>query len=78
MAEDVSDFVRAARLVLANPEKYRLAYTADVLAERSWERQAEVLLSVYNQIADASPIARKHLPFVVAEPKPIAEENSDK
>jgi len=75
VAEDVSDFVRAARLVLADTKKYRSAYTSDVLAERSWERQAEVLLSVYNQIADASPIARKHLPFVVTEPKPIAEEN---
>ena len=71
IAEDVDDFVRTAKLILAEPEKYRAAYTDEVLLERSWERQADVLLSVYNRIARAEPIARAHLPFVISEPKPL-------
>ena len=73
IAEDVDDFVRAAQLILADPEKYKAAYTEEVLMERSWERQAEVLLSVYNRIARAEPIARTHLPFIISEPKPLPE-----
>jgi glycosyltransferase involved in cell wall biosynthesis len=73
VAEDVEDFVRAAKLVLANPNRYRAAYTAEVLSERSWERQAEILLDTYNHIAGVSPVARAHLPFVVTEPMPIPE-----
>ncbi len=73
IAEDVDDFVRAAKLILADSEKYKAAYTDEVLMERSWERQAEVLLSVYNRIARADPIVRPHLPFVVSEPKPLQE-----
>ena len=68
IAEDVADFVRAAKLVLADPGKYRAAYTDEVLSERSWERQAEILLSTYNMIAHATPTARAHKPFFVTEP----------
>ena len=68
IAEDVSDFVRAAKLVLADPAKYRAAYTDEVLSERSWERQAEILLNTYNTIAKATPVARTHMPFIVTEP----------
>jgi len=68
IAEDVSDFVRAAKLVLADPAKYRAAYTDEVLSERSWERQAEILLNTYNTIAKATPVARTHMPFFVTEP----------
>jgi glycosyltransferase involved in cell wall biosynthesis len=68
IAEDVADFVRAAKLVLADPDKYRAAYTDEVLAERSWERQAEILLATYNKIAGAEPAARTHKPFLVSEP----------
>ena len=73
IAEDVDDFVRAAKLIFANPEKYKAAYSDEVLMERSWEGQAEVLLSVYNRIAHADPIARTHLPFIISEPKPLQE-----
>jgi glycosyltransferase involved in cell wall biosynthesis len=72
IAEDVADFVRAAKLVLADPAKYRAAYTDEVLAERSWERQAEILLSVYNKIAQAQPTAKDHMPFLVTEPVLLA------
>jgi len=71
IAEDVDDFVRAANLILTEPEKYREAYTAEVLAERSWERQAEVLVSVYNEITNSAPIAKEHLPFFISEPQEI-------
>ena len=71
VAEDVADFTRAAKLVLGNPTKYRAAYTDAVLAERSWERQAEVLLATYNRIANAEPQARDHKPFFVTAPKTL-------
>jgi glycosyltransferase involved in cell wall biosynthesis len=71
IAEDVDDFARAARLILADPGKYRAAYTQEVLSERSWERQAEILLGVYNQIAKATPTPRSYLPFVLSEPTPV-------
>jgi len=51
-ARDVADFVRAVRAVLADPKRYRAAYDGpDVpLAEWTWERQAEVLDSVYARL----------------------------
>ena len=73
IAEDVDDFVRATKLVLADPAKYRAAYTVQVLSERSWERQAEILLDTYNQIASATPTAQPHKPFVVSKPKLLEE-----
>jgi len=73
IAEDVVDFVRAAKLVLADSAKYRAAYTPEVLSERSWERQAEILLATYNSIASAAPTARTHMPFLVTEPVLISE-----
>lgn len=71
IAEDVDDFVRAARLILSDPAKYRATYTPEVLAERSWERQAEVLVDLYNDIAGAAPEARTHTPFLISEPEEI-------
>ena len=71
VAEDVDDFVRATENVLNNPKKYRSIYTPEILAERSWERQAEHLLAVYNRIADAAPVAREHRPFSLSEPARI-------
>jgi glycosyltransferase involved in cell wall biosynthesis len=68
VAEDVGDFTRAAKLILDNPDKYRAAYTPEVLAERSWERQANILLDTYNSIAGASPQARTHMPFILTNP----------
>ncbi len=73
IAEDVEDFVRVAKLVLANPAHYRSAYTAEVLSERSWERQAEILLATYNEIAGVAPTARAHMPFVITEPVVLQE-----
>jgi len=73
IAEDVDDFVRAAKLVLNDPVNYRSAYTEQVLSERSWERQAEILLGACNQIAGASPTAQPHRPFVVSKPKLLKE-----
>jgi glycosyltransferase involved in cell wall biosynthesis len=73
IAEDVEDFIRAAKVILADPAKYRAAYTEQVLSERSWERQAEVLLTTYNEIASANPQAREHRSFIVSDPIPIRE-----
>jgi glycogen(starch) synthase len=65
IAEDVSDFVVAVKKVLANKTKYQSAYSDEVLRERSWERQAENLVAIYNRVANAQPIARVHMPFAV-------------
>jgi glycogen(starch) synthase len=70
IAEDVADFVRATKLVLANPSQYSSVYTEEVLLERSWERQAENLIRIYNEIANAAPMARAHKPFKLSEPVP--------
>lgn len=65
IAEDVVDFTAVVKKVLANKAKYQSAYTDEVLRERSWERQAENLVAIYNRIAKATPTARAHLPFAV-------------
>lgn len=70
IAEDVADFVRATKLVLDNPVKYGSVYTDEILQERSWERQAENLVRIYNQIANAAPTVRTHKPFKLSEPVP--------
>ncbi|MFE9201834.1 glycosyltransferase family 4 protein [Micromonospora sp. NPDC007230] len=50
-AQDVADFVRAVRAVLADPARYRAAYDRPGLLERwTWERQAEVLDGVYTRL----------------------------
>jgi glycosyltransferase involved in cell wall biosynthesis len=67
LAEDVDDFVRAAKLILAAPEMYRTAYTPEVLAEHTWEGQAEILVNLYNTIASVKPSPRAYKPFLVEE-----------
>ena len=50
-AENVEDFVRAVRSVLADPNNYREAYrTPGLLEEWTWENSANVLDSVYEKL----------------------------
>jgi glycosyltransferase involved in cell wall biosynthesis len=70
-AEDVPSFVAAAKKIFAEPDLYRKKYTDSVLAERSWERQGEVLVSTYNQIAGAIPTARTPMPFTITKALPL-------
>ncbi|WDZ87819.1 glycosyltransferase family 4 protein [Micromonospora cathayae] len=50
-AQDAADFARAARAVLADPERYRAAYDRPGLLENwTWERQAEALDRVYTRL----------------------------
>ncbi len=65
IAQDTADFARAVNVVLAAKAKYVDVYTSEVLSQRSWERQAEHLVAIYNKIADVSPEVRKHLPFEI-------------
>lgn len=65
IAEDVVDFTVAIKRVLADKASYQKVYTPQVLAERSWELQAQNLIKIYNQISGASPVPREHLPFTV-------------
>jgi len=64
-AEDVADFVTATQKILANQKKYRNVYTKSVLGQRSWERQAKVLVDLYNKLAGVKPKPRKAKPFTV-------------
>ena len=50
-AENLRDFVRAVKAVLAAPERYRQAYeTPGLLEEWTWERSADALDSVYERL----------------------------
>ncbi|HKE67340.1 MAG TPA: glycosyltransferase family 4 protein [Micromonosporaceae bacterium] len=52
-ADDVADYVRAMRAVLADPAKYRSAYDAPGLLDSwTWEAQAEALDGVYRSLLD--------------------------
>ncbi|QGN49576.1 glycosyltransferase family 4 protein [Micromonospora sp. WMMD558] len=58
-AEDVPDYVRAVRAVLADPARYQAAYDRPGLLDGwTWEAQAEVLESVYRRVRpDLAPPA---------------------
>ena len=75
VAENVASFVEAAKKVLGNLDKYRAAYTPEVLYARSWSRQAEVLLDLYAKlVADAGlkPISDGVHEFVLGEVKTLS------
>jgi glycosyltransferase involved in cell wall biosynthesis len=53
-AQDVADYVRAVRAVLADPQRYRAAYDAPGLLDGwTWEVQAEILDRVYRRLMTA-------------------------
>jgi hypothetical protein len=50
-AQDVEDYVRAVKAVLADPERYRAAYDDPGLLEKwTWEAQADVMDEVYSRL----------------------------
>ena len=50
-AEDLDDYVRAVRAVLADPQRYRAAYDKPgQLEEWTWAKQAEILDGVYARL----------------------------
>ena len=60
-ADDVEQYVRAVSAVLAEPKRYRAAYDQRGLLDAwTWERQAEILDSVYRRLLDAPTPA--HIP----------------
>ncbi|MEV0427365.1 glycosyltransferase family 4 protein [Micromonospora sp. NPDC050495] len=55
-AKDLTDFLRAVKLVLADPAKYRAAYDQPGLLEQwSWEAQAAILDQLYTRLLPAAP-----------------------
>ena len=51
VAEDLEDFVRAVKAVLADPDRYRAAYDKPgLLAGWTWESQADILDEVYGKL----------------------------
>ena len=65
IAQDVDSFVAAVKKVLANEKRYKKVYTKSVLAQRSWELQAKVLVNLYNKLAGVKPKPRKAKAFTV-------------
>lgn len=65
-AGDVEDFVRAVKLVLADPNRYRAAYDRPGLLESwTWRAQADVLDRVYSRFQPPYPrLARGEKPQV--------------
>ncbi|GFH34110.1 glycosyltransferase [Streptomyces pacificus] len=53
-AENVQDYVRAVGAVLADPRRYRDAYTPELLKEWTWEAQAETLDRLYTRLLPGS------------------------
>ncbi|MGN6129727.1 MAG: glycosyltransferase family 4 protein [Nocardioidaceae bacterium] len=52
-AEDLDDYVRAIRAVLAEPQRYRAAYDKPgQLEEWTWAKQAEILDGVYTRLLE--------------------------
>ncbi|MFY1669931.1 glycosyltransferase family 4 protein [Plantactinospora sp. WMMB334] len=73
-AEEVDDYVRAVRAVLADPARYRAAYDRPgLLAAWTWQAQAEVLDAVYRRLLaePAAPVAPAEPP--AASPRPAME-----
>ncbi|MCX4385618.1 glycosyltransferase family 4 protein [Micromonospora peucetia] len=61
-AEDVADYIRAVRAVLADPQRYRAAYDrAGLLRSWTWEAQAQVLDGVYRRLLPGRPAVADHL-----------------
>ncbi len=55
-ADDVEDFVRVVKIVLADPARYRAAYDrSDVLENWTWANQAKVLDGVYRRLLPDHP-----------------------
>lgn len=73
-AQDVEDYVRAVKAVLADPERYRKAYDTPGLLEKwTWEAQAVVLGEIYDRLLPGTraPAASKDRqpPAPAAEPE---------
>ncbi|RDG39775.1 glycosyltransferase [Streptomyces corynorhini] len=59
-AEDVADYVRAVKAVLADPKKYRQVYDGKGLLDTwTWEAQADVLDGVYSRLLGQTPAAAR-------------------
>ncbi|MCF0092313.1 glycosyltransferase family 4 protein [Micromonospora sp. MH99] len=70
-AEDLDDYLRAVREVLADPQRYRAAYDRPgVLDQWTWEAQARVMDEVYTRLLPDRPKApaqRTTTPSTVAQ-----------
>ena len=54
-SSSATDLAEAVRTVLGDVESRRLAITDELLADLSWERQADVLLDVYEKVSGHRP-----------------------
>jgi glycosyltransferase involved in cell wall biosynthesis len=73
-AEDLDDYVRALKAVLADPNRYRAVYDErpELLREWTWEAQAEILDAVYTRLLPSAARPAPS-PSAGAGPSPDAE-----
>ena len=76
ISEDVQSFVEAVKKVSANPAKYKKAYSAEFLHEKSWEAQCEKLSPLYQALARAHPQPRAASEFKVGDRREKALDQS--
>ncbi|NUR26736.1 MAG: glycosyltransferase family 4 protein [Catenulispora sp.] len=55
--DDIDGFAAAVRKVAGDRERYAAVYTDEMLADYSWERQAEALTALYEQVSGKRPAA---------------------
>jgi glycosyltransferase involved in cell wall biosynthesis len=55
-SSSATELAEAVRTVLGDLEAHRAAITDELLADLSWERQAEVLLAVYEKVSGHRPV----------------------
>ncbi|WP_330468275.1 glycosyltransferase family 4 protein [Micromonospora zamorensis] len=73
-AEDLDDYLRAVREVLADPQRYRAAYDRPgVLDQWTWEAQARVMDEVYTRLLPDRPKAPAQR---TTTPVPVAHRSS--
>jgi glycosyltransferase involved in cell wall biosynthesis len=72
-AQDLADYVRAVKAVLADPRRYRSAYDRPGLLESwTWEAQARTLDEVYASLLPGRRSAVRQQPNRPAGPQPVS------
>jgi hypothetical protein len=72
-AEDVADYVRAVRAVVADRDRYAAVYEdrPAILQDWSWDRQAAILTGIYTEVSGIRPEPR-HLSVPAAASAALA------
>jgi glycosyltransferase involved in cell wall biosynthesis len=67
---DATSLAAAVRAVLADPQRYRRAYSSEVLATGTWQHQALGMLALYRTLTGAAPTRGAPTTFAVRSGQP--------